>query len=327
MGAGLLIFPVGGSLANGCLMRKKWVAKQISYLHFYAMHICFVTYSNQKNLSADDGAAADWLKAAGIAVTPVCWDDENINWKSFDAVIIRSTWNYYLKIKEFNEWLDKLAQLGCLVLNPVSVIRLNQNKKYLVNFSETGKNIPAFKYFPKNSCADISKILLENQWDKAVIKPAVSGGAYNTWIASKSTAAIDSGRLNELLKTGEYIVQKFIEEILTEGELSLIFFNKIFSHAIIKKPKTGDFRVQTDYGGTAVDFYPAEKTIAHAAAFLSHIREPLLYARVDGVIVNNDFYLMELELIEPALFFSKNNNAPQNFYQALIALLKVDAAI
>ena len=98
-------------------------------------------------------------------------------------------------------------------------------------------------------------------------------------------------------------------------------------HAIIKRPKTGDFRVQTDYGGTAVDFYPAEKTITNAAAFLSHIREPLLYARVDGVIVNEDFYLMELELIEPALFFTKNNNAPQNFYEALIALLKVDAAI
>ena len=95
------------------------------------------------------------------------------------------------------------------MLNPVSVIRLNQNKKYLIKFSETGKNIPAFKYFPQNSCADISKILLGNHWDKAVIKPAVSGGAYNTWIASKSTAAIDSSHLNELLKTGEYIVQEF----------------------------------------------------------------------------------------------------------------------
>lgn len=291
------------------------------------MHICFVTYSKQENLTADDSAAAACLQAAGIFVTAVCWDDENVSWSSFDAVIIRSTWNYYLKIKEFNEWLDKLAQLGCLVLNPVSVIRLNQNKKYLVNFSESGKNIPAFKYFPQNSFVDISKILLENQWNKAVIKPAVSGGAYNTWIASKSTAAIDSARLNELLKTGDHIVQEFIEEILTEGELSLIFFNKVFSHAIIKKPKTGDFRVQTDYGGTATDFYPGEEIIVDAAAFLSHIQEPLLYARVDGVLVNNVFYLMELELIEPALFFTKNNYAPQNFYRALITMLESDSVI
>jgi len=62
------------------------------------MHICFVTYSKEKNLTADDSAAAAWLKAAGISVTPACWDDENVNWKIFDAVIIRSTWNYYLKI-------------------------------------------------------------------------------------------------------------------------------------------------------------------------------------------------------------------------------------
>ncbi|WP_184549805.1 ATP-grasp domain-containing protein [Mucilaginibacter sp. FT3.2] len=291
------------------------------------MHICFVTYNKEINLTTDDRAAAAWLQAAGIAVTAVCWEDEGVSWNSFDAVIIRSTWNYYLRIREFNEWLNKLIQLDCLVLNPVSVIRLNQNKKYLADFFETGKNIPAFKYFAKNSSADISKTLLENHWDKAVIKPAVSGGAYNTWIASESTAVSDSARLNELLKNGEYIVQKFVNEILTEGEISLIFFNKFFSHAILKKPKTGDFRVQTDYGGTSVDFYPGKKIIADAAAFLLHIREPLLYARVDGVIINNDFYLMELELIEPALFFTKNNNAPQNFYRAIVALLKADAAI
>ena len=184
--------------------------------------------------------------------------------------------------------------------------------------------MPAFKYLAQNSQADISEILREYGWDKAVIKPAVSGGAYNTWVASHGTATADSARLNELLKTGGYLIQKFIGEILTEGELSLIFFNKVFSHAVIKKPKTGDFRVQTDHGGTSEDFYPDEKIIADAAGFLSDIPGPLLYARVDGVIINHDFYLMELELIEPALFFTKNKNAPQNFHNALMALLKAD---
>ncbi|HEY2582103.1 MAG TPA: hypothetical protein VGI43_09855, partial [Mucilaginibacter sp.] len=132
-------------------------------------------------------------------------------------------------------------------------------------------------------------------------------------------------RLNDLLKTGGYLVQKFIEEI-TEGELSLIFFNKVFSHAVVKKPRTGDFRVQKDHGGTVEGFYPGEKTIAEAAAFLLDIKEPLLYARVDGVIINADFYLMELELIEPALFFTKNENAPKNFYRAFTDLLPIAKA-
>ncbi|HEY2580874.1 MAG TPA: hypothetical protein VGI43_03665, partial [Mucilaginibacter sp.] len=236
------------------------------------MYICFVTDSKQKNLTADDYAAAACLEAAGITVWAACWDGEHVNWESFDAIIIRSTWNYYLKVKEFNQWLDHLARLGCLVLNPVSVIRLNQDKKYLFDFNAAGKNIPALKYLPQNSPADISKILLENNWDKAVIKPAVSGGAYNTWVTSQSTVASDIARLNDLLKTGGYLVQKFIEEI-TECELSLIFFNKVFSHAVLKKPKTGDFRVQKDHGGTVEDFYPDEKTIAEAAAFLLDIQE------------------------------------------------------
>ncbi|HEY4324465.1 MAG TPA: hypothetical protein VGN20_10780 [Mucilaginibacter sp.] len=286
------------------------------------MHICFVTDSKKKDLTADDYAAAACLEAAAITVAAACWDDGNVNWESFDAIIIRSTWNYYLKIDEFNHWLDRLAGLGCLVLNPVSVIRLNQDKKYLLYLSAAGKNIPALKYVPQNSCADISGILKENNWAQAVIKPAVSGGAYNTWVTSQSTAAADGARLNDLLKTGGYLIQKFIEEI-TEGELSLIFFNKVFSHAVLKKPKTGDFRVQKDHGGTVEDFYPSDKTIAEAAAFLLDIQEPLLYARVDGVIINDAFYLMELELIEPALFFTKNKNAPQNFYQALSGLLRV----
>ena len=124
------------------------------------------------------------------------------------------------------------------------------------------------------------------------------------------------------------IVQKFMDEIINEGELSLIFFNKQFSHAISKKPKVGDFRVQQKFGGTAEPVVPDKKIIQQAAELLNSINESLLYARVDGVVAADDkFYLMELELIEPRLSVSSDVKACEKFYEAFLQLLHVNKQV
>ena len=105
----------------------------------------------------------------------------------------------------------------------------------------------------------------------------------------------------------------------------MVFFNKKFSHAICKKAKQGDFRVQTQFGGTAEAIQPDEAILIQATDLINSIAEPLLYARVDGVLIDNGrFLLMELELIEPSLSVSSHEKACENFYAALVELLAIE---
>ena len=285
------------------------------------MQVAFVTYHKFPDLYEDDKLLHQYLTQKSIEVIPVSWDDASVNWQQFDVIVLRSMWNYFEQPVEFDQWLDKLKLLGCKVLNPLSVVKWNQNKNYFDDFSKNGVLLPSYVICSQKNNITLKSILQENNWNKAVVKPTISGGAYNTWIANIDTVDIDENRFAELLKNGDVIVQIFVEEIITKGELSLIFFNKKFSHAICKRVKQGDFRVQVQFGGTVEPIEPNELILTQATNLLNSIPETLLYARVDGVITNDgNFLLMELELIEPVLFVSTNNKACENFYNALIAI-------
>jgi glutathione synthase/RimK-type ligase-like ATP-grasp enzyme len=286
------------------------------------MQICFVTCSKEPDLTDDDLLLSRYLLPKDIIVVPAIWDDAKINWQAYDAIVLRSTWDYHTRIDEFNIWLNKLESLGCVVLNPVSVVKWNQNKKYLAELSQQGALVPAHHFCPQNSDTPLTNIMNVNNWEKAVVKPAVSGGSFNTWTTTALNATADESRFAQMLQYGDVIVQEFMDEVITSGELSLMFFDKKFSHAVIKKAKLGDFRVQAQFGGISEPAFPEEAVLKNAAALLDIIKEPLLYARVDGIIANDgQFYLMELELIEPVLFLRSDENSCENFYNALRHLL------
>ncbi len=292
------------------------------------MKIAFVTYKNEPGLTKDDKVLAHYLSQKDMVISPAVWDDANVNWQQFDAVVLRSTWDYFEKPDAFNKWLDKLASLNCNVLNPVSVIRWNQNKKYFIDFSKKGILLPPYRICFRNGHISLKKIMEDNNWCKAVVKPAISGGSYNTWVTTSATVSTDEIRFTEMLQSGDVIIQKFVDEIITNGELSLIFINKKFSHAICKKARENDFRVQTQFGGTAEPIQPGKNILKIATDILNEISEPLLYARVDGIETNEgEFLLMELELIEPVLFVAANDNACENFYNALQQLLTANSAV
>lgn len=216
------------------------------------MIVAFVTYPLLPGLHADDNIIAEYLTKRNIIVSAVSWDDPNVDWKKFDALVLRSMWDYFERPGEFNAWIEKIEAMGCVALNPVSVVRWNANKRYFDHFSKLGFKLPPYKICDQGSGGSLASILETSGWSKAVVKPVISGGSYNTWVVETSTAPLHEEQFQKLLSTSDLIVQKYVEEITSEGELSLIFFNKQFSHAIQKKPKTGDFRVQTQFGGTAV---------------------------------------------------------------------------
>eukprot|EP01037_Dinobryon_pediforme_P007450 gene7452-7514_t len=286
------------------------------------MNICFVTCKKLKGLAADDEILVNYLHDRNIGVTAEVWDDDQVDWTKYDAIVLRSTWDYHVKIEQFNVWLDRLTALNCLVLNPVSVIKNNQHKKYLFDLAEKGVLIPP-SYFAEQGGTDrISEITRNNSWDRVVVKPAVSGGAYNTWTTTAAAVYADEQRFMEMLHEGDVIVQQFMDGVISDGELSLMFFNKRFSHAILKNAKSGDFRVQQEFGGTSVQVTLSAEVIADVHKLVDSIDESLLFARVDGILTAGNFYLMELELIEPALFIgTSGDHACALFYNAIMELV------
>ncbi|MGH9839731.1 MAG: ATP-grasp domain-containing protein, partial [Blastocatellia bacterium] len=200
---------------------------------------------------------------------------------------------------------------GIPLWNPASVVEWNLDKAYLRHLGERGVSIPPTVWLEQQSEPNLSAILDEQGWEKAVVKPTVSATAFQTWITSPAQARSQQDRLEKLVETSGVMVQRFVDEIQTRGEWSLIFFHKEYSHAVLKRAKSGDFRVQHDFGGYLDDLAPSASLIEQAQRTVDLIEEPLLFARVDGVEIDGKFQLMELELIEPVLFLREDSLASQ----------------
>jgi glutathione synthase/RimK-type ligase-like ATP-grasp enzyme len=234
-------------------------------------------------------------------------------------IVFRTPWDYFLRFEEFSGWLRSLRKVKTQIWNSLDVIGKNIHKFYLKDIDAAGFPVIPTVFINKSSKTDLNKILKEKNWNKAVIKPAVSGAAYKTYVVSHNESGIQK-KLDELLKDNDVLVQKFIDEIKT-GEWSLLFFNKIYSHSALKVPKSNDFRVQPAFGGEYLYNEAPRKLIEQAQKIVDSIKDELLYARVDGIYVNEILYLMELELIEPDLFLN-SDEAQKNFVKVLLEKLE-----
>ena len=166
------------------------------------------------------------------------------------------------------------------------------------------------------------------KWDKMVVKPAISASGRNTFLVTKEQLIEEmnysynqetlESKFRSLLSNRDMMVQSFLTNVQIEGEYSLIYFNNVFSHAVIKKPRHGEFRVQHSYGGTSYPVSPSKKLVDDCNKIMNLFKTKLLYARVDGIMVNNKFKLIELELIEPFLFLTSDKLASVYLRDAVI---------
>lgn len=216
-----------------------------------------------------------------------------------DLILLRSTWDYHKRIQEFRNWLTELEARGRRVMNPVPTIRWNLDKAYLRELANLGIAIPETRFEYQLTPARLGALMASLGWPQVVVKPRISATAHGTFLV-RAGDMVDS--LAPAWQSGA-LVQEFVPEVVEQGELSLLFFNGEFSHAVIKKPKSGDFRVQTDFGGSVEPVLPSEAAIRFATRVLDQTPHPWTYARVDIVETAKGPLLMELELIEPHLFF------------------------
>jgi hypothetical protein len=259
------------------------------------MLIALVTCARLPQLTEDDRLLAAALQEGGAEARAVVWADPTVDWTSFDAIVVRSTWDYHLRIDEFLAWLDQLEACDARVWNPVPLLRWNADKSYLREL-----DVPRVPTAFVHRGGDVRAAMREHGWHCAVVKPNVSATAFETFI-------IDAEQPCQLA-TRDVLVQPFIDEVVRDGEWSLLFFGGVYSHAVLKRARAGDFRVQNDFGGTAEVRDPGAAIVESAARALA-AAPPTLYARVDGVVIAGVFTLMELELIEPVLFLREHPEA------------------
>lgn len=286
--------------------------------------VAFVTYAELPHLAEDDRLAADCLRRRGVEVCAVMWDAGDVRWEEFDAVVVRSCWEYHLRTQEFSNWIDLMEQKSVAIWNRCETLRRNMDKSYLRELAARGINVAPTVWLERGDRVDLRAILEERGWSQAVVKPTVSMSAYETWITSGERAAADTLAVREMLKRSGVMVQSFVPEVGTRGEWSFVFFLREYSHAVLKRPKPGDFRVQMDFGGQR-DYtsQPAPALVAEAERIIAEVEGPLLYARVDGVEAGGELVLMELELIDPVLFLSGDARAPQRFADAIMHVARV----
>jgi glutathione synthase/RimK-type ligase-like ATP-grasp enzyme len=276
-----------------------------------------VTCAALPALCEDDRLLASALADAGVTAVPAVWSDGSLDWTSFDALVMRSPWDYFERDVEFRSWLDARIASRVLMCNSSDVVAWNYDKRYLRDLEAAGVALVPTICIGRGEKADVAELARERGWDEIVIKPTISGGAYRTHRFFVGDAAAYAGEIQQVLSDRSLLVQPFLHEIVSGGELSVLFFDGVFSHAVLKRPGPGDYRVQFQHGGTdhPVDLDP--RLVEQARGCVLASPSLPVYARVDGVIKDGQFLLMELEVFEPLMFLRHHPQAPGRFARAV----------
>lgn len=259
-----------------------------------------------EELFQDDARLAEAFAARGVRAERVSWDAET-DWGRYDLAVIRSAWDYPLRAAEF---LARLAAIGARtrVLNAPAVAAWNADKAYLLDLAARGA--PVVPTALAAAGADLGEAARGRGWRDAVAKPRVGAGALGARRLGPGPEAAE----------GPMLVQPFRPSVASEGEWSFVYFAGRFRYAVLKTPKAGDFRVQATHGGRCRRAEPAPEDLARAGAVMETLSEAPLYARVDMVRgPEGRLELMELELIEPYLFFPLAPEAPALLADAALA--------
>jgi glutathione synthase/RimK-type ligase-like ATP-grasp enzyme len=278
---------------------------------------CFLSMDDMAGYVSDDELAVEPLASLGWHVETVSWRDRGVDWSRFDLVVIRTTWDYQKYPDEFIATLERIDTATRLE-NSLDVVGWNLDKRYLRELYSRGVRIVPTIWDGVYDKSSFDQWLAELETDEVIIKPTVSATAQNTFRLKHFDE-----ELTAIFEQRPFIVQPFLRTVIDEGEYSLFFFNSELSHTILKTPKPGDFRVQEEHGGLITETQPSEKLLDAARKVIRAIDQGLLYARVDLVRDHDDeFAVMELELIEPALYLRMNADGPQRFAVAIDALFK-----
>lgn len=256
----------------------------------------------------EDRILAEALTNLGLKVQRRDWADPEVDWEETRAAIFRTTWNYFHRFQDFDKWLKEVAK-KTLLFNAEQLVRWNMDKHYLQDLQTRGINVISSIFRTKRHQKDLKSWCQELGGEEWILKPTISGAARHTYRIVPTTIKDHESIYAELINQEDLMLQPFQKNVLESGELSLMVMNGQYTHAVRKRAKSGDFRVQDDFGGSVEKHEASPEEIDLALKSVLACDPKPLYARVD-IIKDNDSELAisELELIEPELWF---RNAPE----------------
>lgn len=281
-------------------------------------HIVLATSADDPAISASDRLYAGALERRGCRVTGAPWDGPREAFAGADAVVLRSTWGYFRALEDFRAWTEAIAAATRL-FNSIDLVRWNLRKDYVVKLAAAGVRVPRSLVVPCEVAA-IGQVFDETGWAQAVVKPASGASGHSVELLQRATLAGQVAGLADEARQVGVVVQEFLPEI-AEGELSLVYFDGVFSHAIRKRPPPGEFRSNSRYKPTRTAETPPLAVTHQGAACLATLPEMPLYARVDGVVRDGVLIVIEVEVLEPALFMDFDPLSAERFAEATIKRL------
>jgi len=254
----------------------------------------------------------------GIDLRTVVWDDPDLDPDDYSALIVGTTWDYFQRADEFLATLTRFAERRPL-FNPLDIMRWNLSKTYLRDLEAAGvPGIPTM-WIDIADQNHIDEAFRQFKVDEVVVKPQIGGGGWRQERVKRGVPLPHRDRL----PPGPAMVQPFLPAIATEGEYSLVFFDREFSHCLVKTPAPGDYRIQSCFGGKERPHSPSRLELADAQRVVDAVDGPLLYARVDMVRVpGGHLALMELEIIEPYYYPDQGPGFEKIFARALERALR-----
>ena len=274
-----------------------------------------------QNILFEEQLLKSALENQGLTVNITYWNNPSYDWSKTRSLIFRTIWDYFERFDEFLLWLEEVRYKTQLI-NSYELVKWNIDKHYLKELSEKGIKIVPTYFAKKNSEITLAEIIESQQWKDVVIKPAISASAYKTFKILEETVNSNEKLFNDLLNQRDMLVQPYINTIEKLGEASLIVIDGKFTHAILKKAKPGDFRVQDDFGGTVHDYVPTKKEIGFAEMIIEKCKAKPLYGRVDIIWDSEkNAYLSELEIIEPELWLRNYPKSAESIAEAVKIIL------
>lgn len=280
--------------------------------------IVLATSRESPDLTVSDRLYADALERCGYSVIGAPWEGPRDAFAGAAAVVIRATWGYYRTLQAFREWTEAMARTTRL-FNSIGLIHWNLRKDYVGKLETAGIRVPR-SHIVACDAAVIEKVFAEEGWDRAVVKPATGASGHSVELLQRATLAGQVASLSPEARASGVVVQEFLPEI-AEGELSLVYFDGAFSHAIRKRPPPGEFRSNSRYSPTRTAETPPKAVTEQGAACLAVLPEMPLYARIDGVMRGDTLIVIEVEVLEPALFMEFDPPSAERFAAATVKRL------
>jgi len=291
-------------------------------LPFEMNKIAFLTMDSLDGFVSYDGLVRDILASRTVQVDEVSWRANNINWDQYELVVIRSPWDYQSACEQFLNLVTQIDAAGTRLENCLSIVRWNIQKTYLRDLSDQGITIVPTEWLVSPSVADLQGLFDRFDSDDVVIKPIVGANADDAFWLRRETPIETLQTVCDTFQGRMALGQPFVRSVTDYGEISLIFFAGQYSHSVLKKPKAGDFRVQEEHGGHIQAIVPEASVIEFACRALQAVPGETLYARVDIVfLLDGEPAVMEVELIEPSLYLSFDQESPARFADAIETLL------